>query len=54
MGRKDSLVSDGTLHQEFTSLYWRTFRYILLTVETQDDPLVIENLMEPLQDTRSG
>ena len=43
LGRKDSLVSDGTLHQTFTSLYWRTFRYVLLTIETQDEPLVIED-----------
>ena len=44
LGRTDSLISDGTLRQEFTSLYWRTYRYILLTVYTQDDPLVIEDI----------
>jgi hypothetical protein len=44
LGRKDSLVSDGTLHQVFTSLYWRTYRYILLTVETKEDPMVIEDI----------
>jgi hypothetical protein len=43
LGRKDSLISDGTSRQEFTSLYWRTFRYVLLTIETKDDPLVIED-----------
>jgi alpha-L-rhamnosidase len=43
LGRKDSLISDGTLHQVFNSLYWRTYRYILLMVETQEDPLRIED-----------
>lgn len=44
LGRKDSLISDGTSQQNFTSLYWRTYRYILLTVETQEDPLIIEDI----------
>jgi alpha-L-rhamnosidase len=44
LGRKDSFISDGTRGQIFTSLYWRTYRYILLTVETQDDPLIIEDI----------
>lgn len=44
LGRRDSLISDGTLSQVFTSLYWRTYRYILLTVETKDDPLVVEDI----------
>ncbi len=44
LGRKDSLISNGNAHQEFTSLYWRTYRYILLTVETHDQPLVIDDL----------
>jgi hypothetical protein len=44
LGRKDSIISDGTLHQEFTTLYWRTYRYVLLTVETREDPIIIEDL----------
>jgi alpha-L-rhamnosidase len=44
LGRKDTLISDGTSHQIFSSLYWRTYRYIQLTVETQDDPLIIEDI----------
>jgi len=43
-GRKDSLVSDGSKGQLYTTLYWRTFRYILVTVHTQSEPLVIEDL----------
>jgi alpha-L-rhamnosidase len=44
LGRRDSLVSDGTFHQLFNSLYWRTYRYILLTVETKEEPLLIEDM----------
>jgi alpha-L-rhamnosidase len=44
LGRKDSLISDGTLMQEFTTLYWRTYRYILITIETREDPLVINDI----------
>jgi hypothetical protein len=43
LGKKDSLISDGTDHQVFSTLYWRTFRYVLLTVETRDEPLVVED-----------
>lgn len=43
LGKKDSLISDGTDHQVFSTLYWRTFRYVLLTIETQDEPLVVED-----------
>jgi alpha-L-rhamnosidase len=44
LGRKDSLISDGTPHQVFESLYWRTYRYVLLTVETKEDPLRIDDM----------
>src|SRR6185437_7126733 len=43
-GRKDSLLSDGTAGQSFTTLYWRTYRYIKLRVQTKDDPLVIDDI----------
>jgi hypothetical protein len=43
LGRMDSLISDGTRHQEFTPLHWRTYRYVLLTIDTQDDPLMIDD-----------
>jgi alpha-L-rhamnosidase len=43
-GRKDSLLADGTDDQTFTTLYWRTFRYIKLLVHTQDEPLIITDL----------
>ena len=44
IGRRDSLISDGTKNQSFTSLWYRTYRYVLLKVETRAEPLVIEDL----------
>lgn len=43
-GRKDSLISNGSEKQIFTSLNWRTYRYIQLEIKTQNDPLVIEDV----------
>jgi len=43
-GRQDTILSDGTLNQNFTTLSWRTYRYLQLEVETDDDPLVIEDI----------
>ena len=43
-GRKDSLISGGSANQSFTTLYWRTFRYIRLRVQTKDEPLVIDDI----------
>jgi len=43
-GRKDSLISDGTPNQTFTTLYWRTYRYIRLRVQTKDEPLIIDDI----------
>ena len=42
-GRKDVIISNGTEKQNFTSLDWRTYRYIELMVETKDSPLTIED-----------
>jgi hypothetical protein len=44
MGRKDSIISNGSNGQEFTTLWWRTYRYIRLQVKTKEDPLVIDDL----------
>lgn len=44
IGRGDRLLSDGTKHQVFTSLYWRTYRYLQLAIETKDEPLIIEDI----------
>jgi alpha-L-rhamnosidase len=44
LGRKDSLISDGTNNQTFTSLTFRTYRYIVLTITTKDEALTIDDL----------
>jgi len=43
-GRTDLIITDGSDNQSFTSLFWRTFRYINIVVETKDEPLVIEDI----------
>lgn len=42
-GRMDSLISDGTNDQRFTSLTYRTYRYVKLKISTQNEPLVIKD-----------
>lgn len=44
LGRKDSLVSNGSSNQTFTTLAWRTYRYIELKIQTKNDPLVIDDI----------
>lgn len=44
IGKADSVISDGTANQEYTPLWWRTYRYIKLTVYTKSEPLIIEDL----------
>lgn len=43
-GRMDVIIADGSDNQSFTSLFWRTFRYVNVEIETQDEPLVIEDI----------
>lgn len=44
MGRKDSIIADGSSDQFFSTLYWRTFRYVQVNVITKDQPLVINDI----------
>jgi len=44
IGRIDSLLVDGTKGQSFTTLNFRTFRYLRLIVQTKVDPLIIDDL----------
>ncbi|MCC8425823.1 alpha-L-rhamnosidase C-terminal domain-containing protein [Mucilaginibacter sp. UR6-11] len=44
IGRKDSLIADGSQGQSFTTLNFRTYRYIRLIVRTKNDPLIINDL----------
>lgn len=43
-GRKDSLTADGSANQEFTSMAFRTYRYILINITTQEQPLTIKDV----------
>ena len=43
-GREDVLISDGSRGQSFTTLSWRTYRYVRLQVETAGEPLTIDRL----------
>lgn len=42
-GRQDLIISDGSDHQTFTSLSYRTYRYIELKIETKETPLTLED-----------
>lgn len=44
LGRKDSLISDGSSNQKFVSLTYRTYRYLQLTITTQNEPLTINDI----------
>lgn len=44
IGKADSIISSGTLNQEYSPLWWRTYRYIQLRVYTKSEPLVIEDI----------
>ena len=44
VGREDRIISNGAKNQEFTTLSWRTFRYVRLQVETGDEPLSVNEI----------
>lgn len=44
VGKEDRIISNGDRHQEFTSMWWRTYRYIQLQIETKDEQLVIDDI----------
>ena len=44
IGREDILTGNGEKGQTFTTLNWRTYRYVQLKVETAADPLTIEDV----------
>jgi hypothetical protein len=43
-GRKDSIISNGKSGQHFSSLNWRTFRYIQIEISTKDDALILDDM----------
>ena len=44
IGRHDVLISSGKDGQQFTSLDWRTFRYVNLHIETRDEALCLDDV----------
>lgn len=44
IGREDNVISNGKDNQEFTTLSWRTWRYVRLGVETGESPLTINDV----------
>lgn len=44
LGRKDSLISDGTINQKFVSLTYRTYRYMEVTIKTQNEPIILNDI----------
>lgn len=43
-GYADVFLPDGGARRTFRPLWWRTYRYLELSVETVDEPLVVEDL----------
>ncbi|QDK80456.1 Bacterial alpha-L-rhamnosidase [Spirosoma sp. KCTC 42546] len=44
IGKADSVLSDGSANQVYSPLWWRTYRYIRLVINTKTEPLVIDDL----------
>ncbi len=43
-GLTDSFLPDGGAHRSFEPLWWRTWRYLDLDIQTADEPLQLESL----------
>ncbi|WP_338877378.1 alpha-L-rhamnosidase C-terminal domain-containing protein (plasmid) [Spirosoma sp. SC4-14] len=43
-GCTDAFVTDGGQQRTLTTLWWRTYRYIQVTVETKQEPLILNDL----------
>ncbi len=44
IGNHDEFVPDGGARRTFRPLWWRTYRYLELDIETKDQPLTIDDL----------
>jgi alpha-L-rhamnosidase len=44
VGRADSLISDGSQNQKFTSLTYRTYRYLQLSIVTQNEAITLNDI----------
>ena len=43
-GVRDTFVADGGSRRLFRPLWWRTYRYVQLEIETADAPLTVDDL----------
>jgi len=44
IGERDIFIADGGRRRRLEPLWWRTWRYLRLSIETQDQPLTIDDL----------
>ncbi len=44
IGKEDQLFSDGSENQSFTALNFRTYRYVQLIIQTNEEPITINDL----------
>lgn len=44
IGYQDRIVADGGMNRNFTTLWWRTWRYIDVNISTADEPLVLNDI----------
>lgn len=44
VGNYDEVIADGGRERRYSPLWWRTYRYLELTVATRDEPLTIDDL----------
>jgi hypothetical protein len=44
IGNYDEFVLDGGTRRVFRPLWWRTYRYLQLEIQTRDQPVTVENL----------
>jgi hypothetical protein len=44
LGLRDTFLPDGGMHRAFEPLWWRTWRYLDLDIETGSEPLTLESL----------
>lgn len=43
-GMTDSILSDGSREQAYTSMFWRTYRYVQLRIHTKSEALTIDDV----------
>ncbi len=44
IGYEDKLIADGGTNRDYTTLWWRTWRYVDVHITTSSEPLVLEDI----------